>query len=566
MLDLLLGSALWLGPALAPLVALLLLLVGSWPRAAVAFAALPALLVALFAPTGTVDLPWLLLGTRVGLDETGRIFLIFTASLWLAAGIHGWSYLHEDRRRATFFAFFNTAMAGNFGVVLAQDAVSFYVFFALMSFASYGLVVHTRSPDAFHAGRVYIVLVIAGELALFVAIVLWMNLSGSIYFSDFIASSTAAPTRDWAIAATLIALGIKVGAVPLHVWLPLAHPAAPTPASAGLSGALIKAGLLGWLRFLPLGTAAPGWGHTMIMLGLTAVFGGALIGALQREPKSALAYSSISQMGFITVLLGVALSAPEAAPAAGLAAALYAFHHAFAKALLFLGVSMLGVASRLARGAVAGGMVLPALALAGAPLTSGAVAKAELKAVVIAAGWKSVALPLSLAAAATTLVMLRTLYLARHASSPGAHAPNWGMWAGWWLLVIGCAGPIWFFAQAPVDLGISFGELANAVWPIGLGLALALAGRRLQWSVDRLSLPPGDLLLLLLRAWRGANFASAVRRALPKPDLLSPRPGLALRMGLSRAEAVLSEAEVVLARRAGLAVLLVAAVILLAIS
>ncbi|MFM9849718.1 MAG: complex I subunit 5 family protein [Hyphomicrobiaceae bacterium] len=555
MLDLLLGSALWLGPVLAPLVALLLLLVGSRLRAAVAFAALPALLVALIAPTGTVDLPWLLLSTRVGLDETGRIFLIFTASLWLAAGIHGWSYLHEDRRRATFFAFFNTAMAGNLGVILAQDAASFYVFFALMSFASYGLVVHTRSPDAFHAGRVYIVLVIAGELALFVAIVLWMNLSGSMYFSDFIAASAAAPTRDWAIAATLIALGIKVGAVPLHVWLPLAHPAAPTPASAVLSGAMIKAGLLGWLRFLPLGTAAPGWGHTMIMLGLTAVFGGALIGALQREPKSALAYSSISQMGFITVLLGVALSAPEAAPAAGLAAALYAFHHAFAKALLFLGVSMLGVTSKTACVAVAAGMMLPALALAGAPLTSGAVAKAELKAAVIAAGWNSLTFPLSLAAVATTLVMLRTLYLARHASEAGAHAPNTGMWAGWWLLVIGCAAPIWFFPQARANFGISLAALANALWPILLGLGLAVAGWRARWSIDRISLPPGDLLVPLLRAWPRVPLASVAWQTKQKTRLASRLPVLALGTALS-------QAEVVLMRRAGLAIILLAAAIL----
>ena len=90
MIDSVLQSLVWLGPVLAPLVALPLLLVGSRLRALVTLSALPALLVALFAPAGTVDLPWLLLGARFGLDDTARMFLVFTASLWLAAGIHGW--------------------------------------------------------------------------------------------------------------------------------------------------------------------------------------------------------------------------------------------------------------------------------------------------------------------------------------------------------------------------------------------------------------------------------------------------------------------------------------------
>lgn len=554
MIDTALKSFLWLGPALAPIVALPLLLVGSRLRVVLAVSALPALLVALFAPAGTVDLPWLLLGARFGLDNTGRMFLIFTASLWLAAGIHGWAYLHGDARRPTFVGFFNAAMAGNFGVILAQDAASFYVFFALLSFAAYGLVVHSRASDALYAGRVYIVLVIAGELALFAAIVLWVNLSGSLYFSDLASSSTTGPTRNWAIALTLIAFGIKIGAVPLHVWLPLAHPAAPTPASAILSGALIKAGLLGWLRFLPLGSAAPGWDHTIITLGLVATFGGALVGALQRNPKAALAYSSISQMGFITVLLGVALAVPDAAPAATLAAVLYAFHHAFAKALMFLGVSMVGAVTRAGRAAVAGGMLLPALALAGAPLTSGAVAKGELKAVVVAAGWSGLALPLSLAAAGTTLVMLRTLFLARHA--PHAHPPNAGMWVGWWLLVAGCAAAIWFLPQARGNFFVSFDEWADALWPILFGLGLVAMGWRVRWTFEKISIPPGDVLVPLFRAWPRPRLTHLFSRGVPRAGPTSPLTTCA-------ASVALSWAEVALTRGAGLAMALMAAAIVL---
>jgi len=91
----------------------------------------------------------------------------------------------------------------------------------------------------------------------------------------------------------------------LHFWLPLAHPVAPTPASAVLSGAMIKAGLLGWLLTLPLSeTALPQWGTLMIMVGALASIGAALIGVCQHQAKAVLAYSSISQMGLITIMVG----------------------------------------------------------------------------------------------------------------------------------------------------------------------------------------------------------------------------------------------------------------------
>ena len=102
----------------------------------------------------------LLLGSRLGLDETSRPFLFFTAILWLASGIFALGYLAKDSRRHVFMFFFLLAMSGNLGLIVAQDVVSFYVCFALMSFASYGLVVFNGSAEAIRAGRVYIVLVV----------------------------------------------------------------------------------------------------------------------------------------------------------------------------------------------------------------------------------------------------------------------------------------------------------------------------------------------------------------------------------------------------------------------
>lgn len=510
----------WLAPALLPLAAVLLL----WRplqrlQSLLPLVALPALLVALFAAPGAVDLPWLFLGARFGLDDTSRIFLLFTAALWLAGGLHATGYLHDDPRRRAFWLFWLAAMAGNFGLVLALDAASFYVFFALMSFASYGLVVHSRTPEALQAGRVYLALVVVGELALFAAIALAWQAAGSLRFDAIAAALANSPQRDAVIAFTLLGFGIKVGALPLHVWLPLAHPVAPTPASAVLSGAMIKAGLLGWLRLLPLGTvAAPDWGETLIALGLTAAFAAALVGATQRQAKAALAYSSISQMGFVTVAVGAALAVPAAAPAAVAAATVYAFHHAFAKAALFLGVSLAGATTPWARALWMLGVALPALALAGAPLTSGYAAKAALKAA-LPADFAGLATALTLAAAGTTLVMLRVVWLLRQDAKGGAHAahaPNPPMWAGWGLLVVlSLLG--WPAVGRLADLGPTTADSwLGATWPLLLGVvlaALAAAWRRRAVGEREFTVPPGDLLVPLLARAGGRPQAAPATTA-----------------------------------------------------
>ena len=225
------------------------------------WSALPALATVIWMPSDEiVSISWILLEMHLAMDPTGRLFLLFTSLLWLLSGIYAQSYLASDPRRERFFFFFLLSMSGNFGLIVSQDAVSFYVFFALMSFASYGLVVHNGDTDALKAGRIYIYLVVIGEVLLFTAFVLQAWTVDSLLLKDF---SNVRPNAI-IVGLVLIGFGIKAGALPVHVWLPLAHPAAPTPASAVLSGAMIKAGLLGWLRFLPIGQLAmPALGHTL---------------------------------------------------------------------------------------------------------------------------------------------------------------------------------------------------------------------------------------------------------------------------------------------------------------
>lgn len=489
------------------------------------WAALPALLAAALVPVDvSLRLPWLMLGADLGLgNSTGHLFLLFTALLWWLAGLFADDYLTERSGRGSFFAYFLLSMTGNIGLVFAQDVVSFYLFFALMSFASYGLVVHEGTPAALRAGRVYMALVVVGEVALFAAIVFAAADAGSLGFAPVRTALGHAADRDLVMMLAFIGFGIKAGVLGLHVWLPLAHPVAPTPASAVLSGAMINAGLLGFLRLFPLGTAGLAqWGEALMLLGLAAAFYAVAVGLTQRDPKTLLAYSSISQMGVLTAALGLGLAAPTAVPSLVPVIGLYALHHALSKGALFLGVGLLGAASGMPRRLIWLLLCVPALSLAGAPLTSGMVAKLLLKAETYHApgAWEpalQAILPWS--AVATSLLMGRFLLLLKRprsgyavAAVPAGLLLPWGT-----LIVLVTLLPLWM-AGPGSPLWTSASAYVGSAWPLLLAATAifvvdskrAISSRR-RWVWPRragdtsgggpLSLPAGDLLVVICRGW-----------------------------------------------------------------
>jgi formate hydrogenlyase subunit 3/multisubunit Na+/H+ antiporter MnhD subunit len=470
------------------------------------WSAVPALVAVAASPPGvTVSIDWLLLNAHFGLDPTASLFLFFTAALWFLAGIYAQSYLINDSRRNWFFAFFLLSMSGNLGLIVSRDVVSFYVFFALMSFASYGLVVHSGNTEAFRAGRIYIILVVVGELVLFVGFIWQTSAVGSLLIEDF---SNVRPSAI-IVGLILIGFGIKAGALPVHVWLPLAHPAAPTPASAVLSGAMIKAGLLGWLRFLPIGqTAIPQWGAVCIIVGLLAAYYAVAVGLTQRNPKTVLAYSSISQMGLMTVGVGLAIGWPQTIPMVIPAIGIYAIHHALAKGALFLGVGVIGAAdvSPLASRLAAGGMIFASLALAGAPFTSGAVAKTALKFPLksLQDSWISgLNLLLPLAAIGTTLLMSRLIFILT-TPTPNHGRPRPGMWLSWMLTLLLTASAVWLVPAARQSVldGLHPASLWQALWPVSAGILISaiawLIAVRNRWSL-KFVVPQGDILLAFNR-------------------------------------------------------------------
>ena len=455
-----------------------------------ALGALPALGAALLVPLDTrLEIPWLLLGTVLELDATGRVFLSFSAILWTVAGVHGASTLRGTAGAGRFRTLFLLALAGNLLLILGQDLVSFYTGFSLMGIAAYGLVAHGGSAEARRAGRVYLTMTVAAELALFCALVLIAHQAGGL---------TPTPAQltgldDLTMALLVLGLGIKAGLVPLHLWVPLAYPAAPAAAAAVLSGAMSKVALLGWLRFLPLGQAAsPGWGALLLLLGLASLVVALPVGLVQSDPRAVLAYSSIAKAGLLALTLGLVLMEPALAPTAVAALALYAAHHGLVKGALFLGVE-LRQQSRLPT-LVLAGLAFLALAMAGAPLTSGAVAKYGIKAPLDATAWAWLGAFAAASATAMALLMARFMWSAWRIPYTPAHAGTWPLFA-WSILIT-------LVALFPFVLGPPAAWMANLL-PVAaallIALPFALAAQRRPSLFRPLAgqVPPGDLLTLI---------------------------------------------------------------------
>jgi formate hydrogenlyase subunit 3/multisubunit Na+/H+ antiporter MnhD subunit len=330
-----------------------------------------------------------------------------------------------------------------------------------------------------------------------------------------------------AIALLMLGFGVKVGLLGVHVTLPLIYQAAPIPGGMVLAGVMINAGLLGWLRLLPIGTGGGhGWGKAFIVAGVAAVFYGALTGLLQRNPRAVLAYSSISQMGIMTMGVGVLLIGVDANGAMVSALTLYALHHAFAKGALFLGT---GIAERAAghyRSWVTLGLLLPAMALTGAPLTTGMLAKETLKEALTTVApqpWQSVLKALlPWMAFATTLVLARLLWLLR-APARAPLAVGTGPVLAWGVLVALSLTAAWLLPREAVAGLWSISVLWEVSWPVLLGVlvsAIAIVPG-VAARLDRLPVPPaGDVLALM------AALAAALQR---RWDRLADRQAPVLR-------------------------------------
>lgn len=503
-----LGPGLLIATLATPLVLLLACL---WRRlrdsmpALLVLAPLPGLAAAILAISGTplaFDQPQLEIS--LALDVPGAILLGVAALLWSAAGVYAFTDLRGKANSARFAVCWLLTLTGSLGVFIAADLLGFYLFFALVSLPAYGLIVHDDDDQAARrAGGVYMAFTVLGEAFLLMGFVLLAagEPNGSLQIRDVVAALPQSPWRDAALGFTVAGFALKIGTMPAHGWMPLTYAAAPIPAASVLSGAAVKAGVIGLIRFLPFDTAMPGAGETLVALGFFSAFYGVAIGITQANPKTVLAYSSVSQMGVIAAVLGMGLAAGDQSVA--LDTAFYAATHVLAKGALFLAVGVVAVTSaRGLRPTLLLAAVL-ALGLGGLPLTGGALAKLAVKEPL---GDGVAGLLANLSAVGTTLLMLHFLQrLARTAPQTEQPAAVAGLAMPWQVMALASVAVPWLlypFAGGHLADALTPGALFDALWPILIGAALAFILRR--WENRLPHLPAGDIVGAAETAFRAS--------------------------------------------------------------
>ena len=285
-------------------------------------------------------------------DYFSFVFALLMAVIWLLATVHATAYMAGEHARTRFFVFLLLSLGSCLGVVLAGDLISLFLFFEMLTLFSYVLVIHEQTTEAMNAGAVMLYLSIAGGLSMLFGIFLLLTGCGTVDLAVLPGRIAGCALNPYPVLALLVGgFGVKAGMIPLHIWLPKAHPVAPSPASALLSGLMIKIGAYGIFRvmgmlFLPLAGPAAGMGRIIIWIGIVTMFGGALMALLSTGAKKILAYSSVSQMGYILMGIGAAAYLGPGG-VMGFAGALYhIINHAFFKTGLFLIVGSIYMITR----------------------------------------------------------------------------------------------------------------------------------------------------------------------------------------------------------------------------
>ncbi len=295
------------------------------------------------AVTLPIGLPWV--GARFRIDSLTAFFQIVINLGASAASLYALGYGEHEAAPGRVLPFYPAFLAGMNLVLLADDAFSFLIAWEFMSLSSWALVVaHHRDHENTRAGYIYILMASFGTFALLLAFGLLAGPGGEYGFSEIRGAPRAAWLPGMVLGLVLIGAGSKAGLVPLHVWLPLAHPAAPSHVSALMSGVMTKVAIYGFIRIVFDLLGPPDWWWSIVVLALgsaTAVLG-VLYALLQRDLKRLLAYSTVENVGIIFIGLGLALAFKSngmggAAALAFTAALLHVLNHSLFKSLLFFG-------------------------------------------------------------------------------------------------------------------------------------------------------------------------------------------------------------------------------------
>ena len=279
-------------------------------------------------------------GLNFRLDGFRLIYGCVAALMWMMTTILSREYFKHHNNVNRFYLFLLWTLGATMGVFLSADLYTTFVFFEIMSFTSYVWVAQEENRPSLRAAATYLAVAVSGGLVMLMGIFLLNHHLGTLVIADLPAAAEGFENRGILYAAggcMLFGFGAKAGAFPLHIWLPKAHPVAPAPASALLSGILTKAGIYGILilscdLFLYDGM----WGRLILAIGVITMLGGALLAVFSIDLKRTLACSSMSQIGFILVGIGMQGMLGEENALAVHGTVLHMVNHSLIKLVLFM--------------------------------------------------------------------------------------------------------------------------------------------------------------------------------------------------------------------------------------
>ena len=333
------------------------------------------------------------MGFSVSFEGIHILYAAVTLLMAACTTVFSREYLAEEPHHLRYWTFVALTLAATLGVFLSADMMTAYVCFEIVSMASYPMVAQEETDGALRAGRTYITISVIGGMVALMGMFLLYRLTGTFAFDELAEACAACENRRLlAVSAgcLLFGFGAKAGMFPLHIWLPEAHPVAPAPASALLSGLLTKVGIYGILAISVLMmTGDRAWGLMLLWLGVVTMLVGAVLAILSVDLKRIIACSSVSQIGFILVGTSMTVLLGEEGLLAARGTVLHMINHSMFKLTLFLcaGIVVMNThtldLNRLrgygkGRPFLAACFLSGALGIAGVPLFSGFVSKSLL--------------------------------------------------------------------------------------------------------------------------------------------------------------------------------------------
>jgi len=284
-------------------------------------------------------------GLHFTMDGFRSIYVCVAAFCWMVTTLFSKEYFKHYHNRNRYYMFVLLTLGATMGVFLSADLFTTFLFFELMSFTSYVWVAHDEKKPSLRAAETYLTVAVIGGMVMLMGLFLLYHSLGTLEIAFLYEAASGCESKGLLWAASIcisIGFAAKAGAFPLHIWLPKAHPVAPAPASALLSGILTKTGIFGLLLVschLLFGNVM--WGSVILLVGTVTMFLGALLALFSVDLKRTLACSSVSQIGFILIGIGMQGLLGEHNAIAGSGTILHMVNHSLIKLVLFVAAGVI---------------------------------------------------------------------------------------------------------------------------------------------------------------------------------------------------------------------------------